>query len=265
MTTTKQLCATEEQPKRRNRTKPPAEVVCDRCGLYGLCLLAGLDQPDSDLLDKVVARRQPVPRGDFLFRAGEPFRGIFAVKSGSFKASTKANGRGEKVVDFHFGGELLGLEGIEAGEYAHSVRALENSSVCVLDFSRVPFTGQQLVDFQQEVIRALSDKIRHDQRLSALLGTRTAEQRVAAFLVYVSIRYSEHGLPGTEFRLPMSRDEIAEYLGLALETVSRMFKRFQSKGLLVARGRHTRVLDLAGLKRIAGMGPDEGIIIEPAN
>ena len=257
--TTAKLCTTE-QPKRRNRTKPPAEVVCDKCGLFGLCMLAGLEQPNSELLDKVVARRQPVPRGDFLFEAGERFRGIFAVKSGSFKASTKPNGHGEKVVDFHFGGELLGLEGIEAGQYAHSVRALENSSVCVLDFSQVPFTGQQLVDFQQELIRTMSDKILQDQRLSGLLGTRSAEQRVAAFLVYVSIRFSEHGLPGMEFRLPMSRDEIADYLGLALETVSRMFKRFQSQELLVARGRHTRLLDVAALKDIAGMEPDEGII-----
>mgnify|MGYP002713023520 CR=1 FL=1 len=256
---TTKLCATEPQPKRRNRTKPPAEVVCDKCGLYGLCLLAGLEQPGSELLDRVVARRQPVSRGDFLFEAGERFRGIFAVKSGSFKASTKPNGHGEKVVDFHFGGELLGLEGIESGQYAHSVRALENSSVCALDFSHVPFTGQQLVDFQQELIRTMSDKILHDQRLSALLGTRSAEQRVAAFLVYVSVRYSEHGLPGIEFRLPMSRDEIAEYLGLALETVSRMFKRFQSHGLLVARGRHTQLLDLPALKEIAGLESSEGI------
>jgi len=235
-------------PRRRRKAE---EVVCDRCGLYGLCRLAGLESGEAELLDRIVARRQPVAKGQTLYQAGESFKGLFAVKSGAFKAVAEQNGR-LKVVDFHLGGELLGLEALDSGRYAHTVEALEAGSVCVMDVDHSDLVGQRLLDFQQELIRTMSERIQHDQWLNALIGTQSAEQRVSAFLLNFSHRLADRGLPSSEFRLPMSREEIADYLGLALETVSRMFRRFQAQGLLVARGRYTRLFDLDGLRQIAG-------------
>lgn len=233
------------------RRRKAEEVVCDRCGLYGLCRLAGLESGETDLLDRIVARRQPIAKGQTLYTADESFRGLFAVKSGAFKAVAEQDGR-LKVVDFHLGGELLGLEALDGGRYAHTVEALEAGSVCVMDVDHTDLVGQRLLDFQQELIRTMSGRIQHDQWLNALIGTQSAEQRVSAFLLNFSRRLAERGLPSSEFRLPMSREEIADYLGLALETVSRMFRRFQAQGLLVARGRYTRLFDLEGLRQVAG-------------
>lgn len=234
------------------RKKKAIEVVCDHCGLYGLCRLAGLETDDTELLERIVARRQPVAKGQVLYRAGDPSNGVFAVKSGAFKAYVEGED-GPKVVDFHLGGELLGLEALEGGRYGQTVEALEAGSVCAMAVDDTQLVGQPLLEFQQQLIRTMSEKIQHDQWLTSLIGTQSAEQRVAAFLVNLSHRLADRGLPATEFRLPMSRDDIADYLGLALETVSRMFRRFQAQGLLVARGRYTRLFDPDGLRDLAGI------------
>lgn len=246
---------TRTSTERRRSAAKHSEVTCERCGLYGLCLLAGLKSTESKLIDQVVSRRKPVAKDRYLYRAGDPFRGMFAVKTGAFKACMETGEHADHIVDFHVAGELIGLEAIETGYYAHSVIAMESSSVCELDLDAVPFAGAQMQEFQSELIHTMSSKILHSQWLSTLIGTRSAEQRVAAFLVYLSARFSNRGLPSLEFRLPMSREEIADYLGLALETVSRMFKRFQGRDLLTARGRQTQIHNLNGLQDVAGVYP----------
>lgn len=241
-------------PVRHGRRKKAPEVVCDRCGLYGLCRLAGLESGETELLNRIVACRQPVSQGQTLYRAGEPFNGVFAVKSGAFKAYAEGE-ESPRVVDFHLGGELLGLEALDGGCYGQTIEALEASSVCIMTIDPAQLVGQQLIEFQQQLIHTLSERIQHDQWLTSLIGTQSAEQRVAAFLVNLSHRLDERGLPATEFRLPMARDDIADYLGLALETVSRMFRRFQAQGLLTASGRYTHLTDPEGLRQRSGIQP----------
>ncbi len=230
------------------------EVACGNCGLLGLCEVAGLGS-DEALLDRIVSRRERIGKGQRLFSPGERFQHIFAVKSGSFRSYAARDDGTEQVVGFHFPGELIGLEAIDSGRYTYAAEALEGSSVCRMSLADLNLLGEKRPTFQEELIRSMSRRILHDQWMSMLMGTHSAEQRLAAFLVSVATRLDEHGLPSKEFRLPMSRNEIANYLGLAVETVSRTFKQFEARGLLVVSGRFTRLFKLDVLSELASVRP----------
>lgn len=238
---------------RRNSRKRKNVVECESCGLYGMCQVAGLEAPVPDLIDEIVGRREPVALGADVVTAGTTFRDIFAVKSGSFKTyATLANGE-RQIIDFYFPGELIGLEAVSQGVYPYSVEALEASSVCRLDFTKLDLLSERLGDFQQQLISAMSTHARQMQWVPLLMGAQNAEQRTATFLLSLSARFVEHGLPGNVFKLPMSRHDIANYLGLAVETVSRMFQRFQSMDLLEVHGRHVELRSTDALRDIAGL------------
>jgi cAMP-binding proteins - catabolite gene activator and regulatory subunit of cAMP-dependent protein kinases len=242
-------CPTPRASSRRKNNV----VECESCGLYGMCKVAGLDAPVPDLIDEIVGRREPVAVGQNVIAAGATFGEIYAVKSGSFKTYvTMASGE-QQIIDFYFPGELIGLEGLSEGSYPHTVEALEASSVCRLDFSKLNVLGERLGEFQKQLINALSKRARQDQWVPLLMGAQNAEQRTATFLLSLSARFAEHELPSVRFKLPMSRHDIANYLGLAVETVSRMFQRFQSMDLLEVHGRHVELRDIDAIRVIAGL------------
>ena len=229
-----------------------AEVACDDCGLFGICLVAGLEEPDLDLLERVIERRHAVARGDCLFRPDQPFDAVYAVKSGSFKTYIGVGAEDAQVVGFHFPGELLGLDAVKRGRYSATAEALEAGSVCQLRFGDLEQLGERFPQFQEQLIGAMSEQLLHSQRLAVLSGKQTAEERLAAFLCNLSERLAGRGLPGAEFRLAMSRQDIANYLGLAVETVSRTFKRFQARGWLSVSGKHLRLRGLHELEALSG-------------
>lgn len=239
---------------RRSR-KQKNIVECDHCGLYGICRVAGLEEPGSHLIDEVVDRREPVADEQHLIRAETPFCDIFAVKSGSFKTVARLANGAEQIIDFHFPGELIGLEALANGRYAHDVVALEPSSVCRLSFEHIENLGARFGEFQNQLILALSKRTRHDQWVPLLMGAQNAEQRAATFLLSLSARFAEHDLPSQQLKLPMSRHDIANYLGLAVETVSRMFQRFQSLEYLEVHGRHVELRNMEKLRELACLPP----------
>jgi CRP/FNR family transcriptional regulator len=220
-----------------------------------MCQVAGLDTKDIALLESMVMRRQRIAKDETLIAAGKSFDTIYAIKSGAFKTVTTTADGQEQIINFHFPGELIGLEAVEHGRHAYSVLPLEDSSVCRLNYANLNVLGPRMKDFQHQLIRAMSRRVLHDQWMSALLGTQHAEQRVAAFIVSIAARLSDRGLPAHQFRLPMSRDDIGNYLGLAVETVSRMFKQFHNRDILMARGRNTQIKDIDALKGIANIRP----------
>ncbi len=242
------------RPNSRTFSRKKKNVVeCDSCGLYGMCQVAGLDEPVPDLIDEIVGRREEVGISQNVITAGTPFGEIYAVKSGSFKTYvTLANGE-QQIIDFYFPGELMGLEALSERNYPHSVEALEASTVCRLNFAKLDLLGERLGEFQQQLIQALSRRTRQDQWVPLLMGAQNAEQRTATFLLSLSDRFAEHGLPSQRFKLPMSRHDIANYLGLAVETVSRMFQRFQSMDLLEVHGRHVELRDMEALRVMSGL------------
>jgi CRP/FNR family transcriptional regulator, anaerobic regulatory protein len=225
-------------------------VACRHCTLSSLCLPMGLTPEDVERLDDIVKRARPLQRGDILFREGDRFRSLFVVKTGSLKTFAPSAEGGEQVLSFHLPGELIGLDAIDKGEHACSASALETSAICEIPFGRLEELTAIIPSLQHQMYRLLSKEIGHDTDMLLLLGKKNAEERLAAFLLSFSQRLHKRGLSATDFHLSMSRHEIGNYLGLAVETVSRLFTRFQDDGLVRVERKHIELLDPQGLEEI---------------
>ena len=229
------------------------KVACKDCNLFQLCLPFGLGDADLALLDSIIKRQRVIKRGEHLFRPGDPFVFVYAVKSGTIKTYTPILDGGDQVTGFHLPGELLGLDAITTEVHPCGAIALETSSVCELPLHRLEELGSVVASVQRQMLRILSKQILHDQTLQVLLCKRSAEERLAALLLSLSYRYKRRGFSASEFNLSMSRQDIASYLGLAEETVSRLFTRFQEQGLIVALRKHVNLLDLPRLESLVGL------------
>jgi CRP/FNR family transcriptional regulator len=216
----------------------------------------GLTPGDVERLDDIVRRARPLHRGDFLFRDGDPFRSLFVVKTGSLKSFAPSPDGGEQVLGFHLPGEIIGLDAIEKDAHLCSAKALETAAICEIPFPRLEELTAAIPSLQHQMYRILSKEIAHDTDMLLLLGKKSAEERLAAFLLSMSRRLQKRGLSATDFHLSMSRHEIGNYLGLAVETVSRLFTRFQDDGLLRVDRKHIQLLDLDALETlVTGVGP----------
>jgi CRP/FNR family transcriptional regulator, anaerobic regulatory protein len=232
------------------RSAPRLKIVntaarCETCNLREVCLPRGIADRDSGLFDAMVYTRKRVKRGETLFRAGGAFDSLYAVRSGFFKSSVVLEDGRDQVTGFHMAGELLGMDGIGTDSHQADVTALEDSEVCVIPYARLSEP-----DLQRQLQRVMSREIVRDQGVMMLLGTMRAEERLAAFLLNLSQRFVARGFSSCEFHLRMTRDEIGSYLGLSLETVSRLFSRFQDEGHITVQQRHICIRNLAGLKAV---------------
>lgn len=230
---------------------PQPHASCGNCRLSTLCLPLSLHLEDVDQLNRIVQRGRPLQPGAFLYRAGEAFTSLFAIRSGSVKAST-LNERGEEqVTGFYLPGELVGLDGIAEDQYTNSVVALETSSVCEIPFHLMEDLSLKIPSLQRHVFQLLSREITHDQQLMTLLSKSNAQVRVAALLLSLSKRHQRRNLSSREFRLPMSRSDIGNFLGLTIETISRVFTRLQQQGVLVVDKRRIQIADMEALRSLA--------------
>ena len=227
----------------------PLQTHCSSCHLRDLCLPCGLAGSDVERLDGLMFSRRKVKAGQTLYREGDRFQFIYAVRSGTFKSSlTLADGR-EQVGGFYMAGELMGLDGVAHGVHASSTTALEDTEVCAIPFANFAEVTAGNPGMQHVVTRLMSREIVREHSLMVLLGSMNAEERLAAFLLNLSQRLKARGYSAVEFHLRMSRAEIGSYLGMTLETVSRTFSAFQQQRLLEVDKRHIRILDLDGLTR----------------
>jgi CRP/FNR family transcriptional regulator len=224
------------------------KVSCSNCSLSELCLPHGMSHDDMDELDKIVRRQQPYQPGQHIFRAGDRGQSLFAVRSGALKSYCTTEDGDEQVLGFTLPGEVVGLDGMNDGCYASSSVVLETSSVCELPYDSLEEMCHLLPGLNRQMMRVVSKEISSDQGMLLLLGKRTAEDRLAAFLLSMSSRYHSRGLSPTEFNLPMSRQDIGNYLGLAIETVSRLFANFQKNQLLTVSRRQIVLTDLPRLR-----------------
>jgi len=224
------------------------KVACKNCSLATLCLPMGLDPEDVERLDSIVRRSRPLHRGDFLFREGERFTSLYIVKSGSVKTYSPSEDGNEQVLGFHLPGELIGLDAIQSDVHGCSARVLETSVTCEIPFERLEELTSAIPSLQHQMYRLLSKEISHESEMLMLLGKRNAEERLAAFVLSLSDRFRRRGFSPRDFYLSMSRHEIGSYLGLAVETVSRLFTRFQEEGLLRVDRKHIELLDPDGLR-----------------
>jgi CRP/FNR family transcriptional regulator, anaerobic regulatory protein len=226
---------------------------CDQCSLKLLCLPVGLSESELWQLDEIVQRRRPIAKGQILFRMGAPFASVFAVRTGSLKTVLLSDDGTEQVTGFALAGELLGLDAINQGAHPVSAVALESTSICEIPFDKLDGLAGQLPGFRQHFMRTMSREIAADESLLALLGQRSAEQRLAAFLLSLSTRFHARGLVADRFCLSMSRADIANHLGLTQETISRLFTQFRKQGLIEIHTRDLHLLDMDSLHRIAGI------------
>ncbi len=227
------------------------KVSCGSCSLSELCLPRGLNDEELERLDNAVQHKQKLERGDHLFRAGEPLRAVYAVRSGSLKTTLSTSDGAEQVTGFHLAGELVGLDGFGSGEHGCNAQALESATVCELPYQDFEELCGQLSGLRRQVMHLVGKEITQDHRMLLALGKMAAEERLATFLLSLSQRYRERGFSATEFNLSMPRHDLANYLGLAVETVSRLFSRLQDEGLVEVQRRSIHIRDLDGLRRLA--------------
>lgn len=235
------------------------KVACENCSLSRLCLPMGLEPEDIERLDEIVLRSKPHHRNDYLFREGDRLRGIYAVKTGSIKTFISREDGTEQVLGFHLPGEIIGLDAIESGIHGCTAKVLETTAVCLIPYEQLEDLSREIPSLQHQMYRLMSREISNESNMLILLGKRNADERLATFLLSLSNRYRQRGFSPTEFNLSMSRNEIGNYLGLAVETVSRLFTRFQEDGILRVERKHVEVLDFDALKAISEhQRPDSG-------
>ncbi|RIX45035.1 MAG: fumarate/nitrate reduction transcriptional regulator Fnr [Rhodocyclales bacterium GT-UBC] len=226
------------------------KTACSNCNLRELCLPYGLNLEELERLDDLVSTRRRIKRGDHLYRAGEAFDAIYAIRSGFFKTDVLLEDGRDQVTGFQMAGELLGLDGISTEHHTCNAIALEDSEICAIPFSRLESLSREIHTLQHHFHKVMSREIVRDHGVMMLLGTMRAEERLAAFLLNLSQRFTARGFSHAEFYLRMTRDEIGSYLGLKLETVSRAFSRFQEEGHIAVQQKHIRILNVNGLKAL---------------
>ncbi|SEP86707.1 CRP/FNR family transcriptional regulator, anaerobic regulatory protein [Ectothiorhodospira magna] len=227
--------------------------ACKTCGLRDLCLPLGVATEDLSLLEGIISRKRPLQRRDVIYQAGDPLTCLYAVRTGSVKTFVLTNDGEEQVTGFHLPGELLGLDAINDGTHPCTALALETASVCEIPFHLLEELAGRTPRLQHQLLRIMSREIQTDEHLMTLLGHRASDARLAAFLLNLSRRFGMRGFSRHEFNLTMSRCEIGNYLGLAVETVSRMLSRFQDQGLIQVQRKFIIILDVDGLREIAGV------------
>ena len=237
------------QRESARRTPTTLKTQCSSCHLRELCLPCGLEPADVMHLDHLGFGRRRVKAGSTLYNEGSSFKFIFAVRSGTFKSSLALSDGREQISGFHVAGELMGLDGVAQGTHASSSIALEDSEICAIPYAQLTEMSEGSSSLQRSVSRLMSREIVREHTLMLLLGSMSADERLAAFLLNLSQRLKSLGYSANEFHLRMSRAEIGSYLGMTLETVSRTFSSFQQRHLMEVDKRHICITDMDGLKQ----------------
>lgn len=219
--------------------------------MHQLCLPMGLDEGDMERLDQVIGRRRRVARDERLYQIGQPFRNLYAIRFGHFKTFHVDAAGDQQITGFQMAGELLGMEAISGERYLCDAVALEDCEVCEIPFPALESLFGQVPNLLRHFHRIMSQEITREQNVMLLLGNMRAEQRFAVFLVNLAARYAARGYSSTQFQLRMSREDIGNYLGLTIESISRLLARFKKLGLLQVEKRGIVLLDPVRLKAMA--------------
>ncbi len=230
-------------------------IACSNCNLRELCMPAGLSTEELERLDGLVALRRKIKRGAALFRNGDAFTSLYAIRTGFFKTCLATEDGRDQVTGFQMAGEIIGLDGIVNNHHTCDAVALEDTEVCVMPYEHIEALSRQVTALQRHVHRIMSREIVREHGVMLLLGSMRAEERLAAFLLNLVQRLHARGFSQSELLLRMTREEIGSYLGMTLETVSRTFSRFVEEGIVEVRQRHIRIRDTAALQRIVNPPP----------
>ena len=229
------------------------KVACSNCNMRDLCMPIGLSAEELRRVDELVTKRPIMKRGTTLFRNGEKFSSLYAIRSGFFKTSVTTEDGRDQVTGFQMAGEIMGLDGIVNDHHTCDAIAIEDAEVCVLPFERIEEISREVKALQHHVHKIMSREIVREHGVMLLLGNMRAEERLAAFLLNLVQRLHARGFSQSDLVLRMTREEIGSYLGLTLETVSRTFSKFADDGLIAVNQRHIHIQNADALKRMVNL------------
>jgi CRP/FNR family transcriptional regulator len=210
-------------------------IHCQDCSISQLCIPFTLNEHELDQLDNIIERKKPIQKGQTLFKAGDELKSLYAIRSGTIKSYTITEQGDEQITGFHLAGDLVGFDAIGTGHHPSFAQALETSMVCEIPFETLDDLSGKMPNLRQQMMRLMSGEIKGDQDMILLLSKKNAEERLAAFIYNLSRRFAERGFSPREFRLTMTRGDIGNYLGLTVETISRLLGRFQKSGMLAVK------------------------------
>lgn len=226
------------------------KIACSNCNLRELCMPLGLNEEELNRLDDLVSIRRKVVRGDSLYRNGEKFAALYAIRTGFFKTTVSSDDGRDQVTGFQMAGEVIGLDGIVSYHHTCDAVALEDAEVCIMNFDRLEDLSREINALQRHVHKIMSREIVRENGVMLLLGSMRADERLAAFLLNLVQRLHARGFSQSELVLRMTREEIGSYLGLKLETISRTFSKFVEEGIVEVKQRHVRILNPDALQLI---------------
>lgn len=242
----------KDQGTQKSRGIDVAELKaqCLHCDMNAVCHPPSMNVEELDSLDQWFPTRRRLQRGETLFEQGEPFNALYAVRSGFFKTLLPSQQQRDQVTGFLMTGDILGMDGIGNGQHACRAVALEVSEVCLMPYGNVEEISASFPTLHAHLNRLMSQRLVQDQAAFQILANMRSEARLAAFILDLGKRFSRLGYSPNTFVLRMTREEIGSYLGLSLETVSRLFSRFQEDGLVDVQTRHLQITNPDGLAEI---------------
>lgn len=228
---------------------PELSIHCQSCTFSHLCLPVSLNKNELESLDDIIERKKPLHKNDKLVRHGDAFHSLYAVRSGSFKSYVSDKDGVEQIIGFHFPGDIIGFDALKDNKHGSSSQALETAMVCELPYETLDEMSVKFPKLRQQIMRFMSAEIKHDHDLMMLLSKRSAEERLLHFLSHLSQRFEERGFSAKQFNLSMTRNEIGNYLGLTVETISRLLTRFQKEELIKVDGKLISIINFDGIRQ----------------
>lgn len=228
-------------------------IHCQNCSINQLCIPFTLNDHELLQLDNIIERKRPVQKSEVLFKSGDSLQSLYAIRAGTIKSYTLSSNGEEQITAFHLPGDLVGFDAIIDMKHIGYAQALETSMICEIPFDILDDLAGKMPKIRHQIMRLMSSEIKSDQEMILMLSRMNAEEKLSAFLLNLSQRYAARGFSAREFRLTMTRGDIGNYLGLTIETISRLLGRFQKSGLINVQGKYITILKMEELIEMAGV------------
>ncbi|MCV2884214.1 fumarate/nitrate reduction transcriptional regulator Fnr [Aestuariibacter sp. AA17] len=223
-------------------------IRCQNCSFSHLCIPFSLSDSEISVLDDIIRRNKPLQPGQCITEYGKPLTSLFAVRSGSFKSYIMSADGEQQITGFHLPGDIIGFDGLSTQSHQSFTQALETSMVCEIPYTMLDDMSSTLPALRRQMTKLMSEEISHEQQVLMLINKRNAQERIIHFLLNLSARFKARGMSGSSFNLTMTRGEIGNYLGLTVETVSRILSKLNKQNLISVDGKLIELLSIDGLK-----------------